>query len=67
MSRINPKKRKIHLRIREKRKAKLAKLREKYSKVKMESDKKKILEKVHKLAPWASEEEFLAPLGGKEK
>lgn len=67
MSRIDSKKRKIHLRTREKRKAKLAKLRERYSKAKMESDKEKVLEKVRKIAPWLSKEEFLAPLNEQEE
>lgn len=60
MSRIDSKKRKIHLKTREKRKAKLAKLRQKYLAAKMGSDKEKILEKARKIAPWLSQEEFLA-------
>jgi hypothetical protein len=41
------------------RKEKLRKLRKKYKLAKTEQEKKKILEKVKKIAPWLSEEEFL--------
>jgi hypothetical protein len=47
---------------RRKRRAKLKKLREKYLLAKTKEEKEKILEKVRKITPWLSEEEFLAPL-----
>jgi len=49
-----------------KRKAKLKKLREKYKLAKTKEEKEKILEKVKKIAPWFSEEKFLASCKGRE-
>jgi len=43
----------------QKREEKLKKLRKKYQAVKEKRGKEKILEKVKKIAPWLSEEEFL--------
>jgi len=45
-----------------KRKEKLRKLRAKYSLAGSDEEKKKIMEKVRKIAPWLSPEEFLKPL-----
>ncbi|MGE4554913.1 MAG: DUF6800 family protein [Candidatus Paceibacterota bacterium] len=50
------------LRQKRKRKQKLKKLREKYILAKTQEEKEKILEKVFKIAPWLTEEEFLKPL-----
>jgi len=61
MSKIDLKKRKIRIRIRKKRKRKLAKLRQEYSTAKSQEKKEKILEKVSKIAPSLSQEEFLTP------
>lgn len=47
---------------RRKRREKLKKLREKYLLAKTKEEKERILEKVRKIAPWLSEEKFLAPL-----
>lgn len=44
------------------RKAKLKKLRAKYSEAKGAIEKDKIAAKVAKIAPWLTEEEFAAPL-----
>jgi len=46
---------------RRKRREKLKRLREKYKLAKTKVEKEKILEKVRKIAPWLSEEEFLNP------
>ncbi|MBU3957303.1 hypothetical protein KKI19_03480 [Patescibacteria group bacterium] len=61
MSKIDLKKRKMRIRIRKRRKIKLAKLRQEYSVAKSNEKKEKILEKVRKIAPSLSQEEFLAP------
>lgn len=66
MSRVSSKRRKIQLKIREKRKAKLAKLRGRYLTAKSETEKEKILQKARKLAPRLSQEEFLARIKGKK-
>ena len=42
------------------RKRKLAKLRQEYLAAKSQEKKEKILEKVSKIAPWLSKEEFLS-------
>jgi hypothetical protein len=47
---------------RRKRKEKLKRLREKYLLAGTKEEKERILEKLRKIAPWLSEEEFLAPL-----
>lgn len=60
MSRVNSKRRKIQIKTAHKRKRKLAKLRQQYSKAKTKEKKEKILAKVSKITPWLSEEEFLA-------
>ncbi len=44
---------------RRKRKEKYKKLRQKYISTKTQSEKEKILQKVNKIAPWLSQEEFL--------
>lgn len=43
------------------RREKLKKLRARYFQAKTEKEKNLILEKVKKIAPWLSEEEFLTP------
>lgn len=50
------------IRKKRKRKEKLAKLREKYLKAKTKEEKQAILEKMKKITPWLSEEEFLTPI-----
>ncbi len=54
--------REAEIRRRRKRKEKLEKLRKKYQEAKAEEEKRKILEKVSKIAPWLSQEEFLATI-----
>jgi len=66
MSKVLPKRRKFKIKKRQKRRKKLAKLRELYSKTKSKKEKQKILEKVVKIAPYLSEEVFLAPLEKKK-
>ncbi|MCD6574747.1 hypothetical protein J7K97_03600 [Candidatus Aerophobetes bacterium] len=51
---------------RRKRKEKLRKLRIKYSLTKTDEEKEKILEKVRRIVPWLSLEEFLEPLKKEE-
>jgi hypothetical protein len=58
--------RKTELHQRRKRKEKLRKLRSKYALAKTNQEKEKILEKVKRIAPWLSEEEFLEPLKKKQ-
>lgn len=43
------------------RRQKLHKLRQKYQEAANEAEKKRITEKVAKIAPWLTEEEFLTP------
>ena len=62
MSKVSPTKRSLQIRIRRKRKQKLKKLRQKYAEAQTISEKERILEKVKRIAPWLSREEFLAPL-----
>ncbi len=59
MSRRSRNVRQREIRQRRNRKEKLKKLREKYLSAKTPEEKAKILEKVAKIAPWLSEEEFL--------
>lgn len=59
MARISPKKRKQKIKIQHKRRRKLAKLRQAYSSAKSKEEKEKIWEKVKKLSPQLSQEEFL--------
>ena len=51
----------IQIQIKRKRQETLRKLREKYRKVKSAKEKEKIIEKMKKITPWLSEEEFLLP------
>ena len=51
---------------RRKRKEKLRKLRIKYSLAKTNEEREKILEKVRRIVPWLSLEEFLEPLKKEE-
>lgn len=51
--------RRAELNKRRMRQEKLAKLRKRYHAAKSEADKAKILQKVFKLAPWLSTEQFL--------
>ena len=54
--------RKTELHRRRKRKEKLGKLRKKFLLAKTSQEKEQILEKVRRIAPWLSKEEFLKPL-----
>jgi len=65
MGKVNPKRRSFEIKKKQKRRKKLAKLRKKYSQAKTEVEKQKILEKVNRLAPYLSKEEFLKPLKAK--
>jgi hypothetical protein len=58
--------RKTEIHRRRKRREKLRKLRSRYSLAKTNQEKEKILEKVKRIAPWLSEEEFLEPLKNKK-
>ena len=49
----------MKIRQKQKRRAKLAKLRKKYTEADFEGDKEKIWEKVLKIAPWLNKKEFL--------
>ena len=62
MSKISPKRRKFEIKKRRKRRKKLAKLRQAYLSAKTKSEKEKILEKVNRIAPHLSREEFLKSL-----
>ena len=44
------------------RRSKLATLRKRFAATQNEQDKEQILEKVKRVAPWLSSEEFLSPL-----
>lgn len=62
MGKEDPKRRSMKIRQAQKRAKKLAKLRQLYIKTTDKKEKEKILEKVFKIAPWLTEEEFLKPL-----
>lgn len=59
MGREDPKRRSMKIKQAQKRAKKLAKLRQLYLRAKTEQEKEKVLEKVFKIAPWLSREEFL--------
>lgn len=62
MGKEDPKRRSLKIKQAQKRGKKLAKLRQLYLEAKTSQEKEKIWEKVFKIAPWLSEEEFLRPL-----
>lgn len=62
MGREHRKRRRMVIRQKQNRSAKLKKLRADYAKADTTSKKDQILAKVAKVAPWLSEEDFLAPL-----
>lgn len=62
MSKVSPQRRRFKIRKKQKRQKKLKKLRELYQRAKSKAVKDKILEKVSKIVPCLTEEEFLAPL-----
>jgi len=66
MSKVKPKRRRFEIRKKQKRRRKLKKLRELFAKAKSKEEKEKILEKVSRIAPWLSEEEFLSSLKKKD-
>jgi hypothetical protein len=59
MGKVNSKKRRIKIRIRNNRKMELAKLRRRYVATKTDGNQEKVMEKVHRIAPWLSRDEFL--------
>lgn len=59
---VLPARRRFEIRKKQKRKRKLEKLRELFAKTKSKKEKEKILEQVSKIAPYLTEEEFLASL-----
>jgi hypothetical protein len=67
MGRERKKRRTMKIRQAQKRRAKLARLRKKYQAAVMDSDKERILEKVFKIAPYLSKEEFLKPIKEKKE
>lgn len=62
MGKEDPKRRSLKIKQAQKRGKKLAKLRQLYLEAKTNQEKEQIWEKVFKIAPWLSEEEFLRPL-----
>ena len=62
MGREHKKRRRMVIRQKQNRQAKLKKLRSAYAEAKTSSKKDQILAKLAKTAPWLSQEEFLAPL-----
>lgn len=66
MGRSHSKRRKMTIRIKQKRRKKLAKLRQAYIEAKNKEEKEKVLEKVFQIAPWLTKEEFLSPLKKKD-
>ena len=62
MSRYRVKKRQHQINVRQKRKAKLGKLRQALSLAKTKEAKDKIVAKALKISPWLSKEEFLGSL-----
>jgi hypothetical protein len=62
MGREHKKRRRMKIRQKQKRQKKLAKLREKYLAANMDSERKEVLEKVYKIAPWLTKEKFLEPI-----
>jgi len=63
MGKEDPKRRSLKIKKAQKRAKKLARLRQLYAQAKTEQEKEKVLEKLFKIAPWLSKEEFLKPLG----
>ena len=66
MSRISPKKKAIRIKIKQGKAAKLAKLRRGYAKTKSNQEKEALWQKVRKLSPFLSKQEFEATLPKKE-
>ena len=66
MGRQHSKRRSMVIRIKRKRRIKLGLLRGKYQKADFDSDREKIWEKVLKIAPWLTKEEFLKPINEKK-
>jgi len=59
MSKVSVKRRKFQIKAKRKRKQKIKSLKEKYSELKSSQDKKKILEKIKKIAPHYPAEQIL--------
>ncbi len=58
MSKISVKRRQFQIRKKQKRQAKVKKLRQVFSEAKTEKAKKEVLEKMNKIAPHITEKEF---------
>lgn len=67
MGREHQKKRRMSIRQNQKRKEKLSKLRVKYVKADNQSEKDQVWEKVHKLSPEITRDEFEKPIETAEK
>lgn len=67
MGREHKKRRSMKIGQAQKRKTKLLILRKKYFEANMDSDKERVWQKVFKLAPWLTKEEFLKPGKPKEE
>lgn len=52
----------LQVKKRRKRREKLRKLRDKYLKAKTDKEREEIIEKMKKITPYLSKEEFLAPI-----
>jgi len=61
MSRISPKKKARTIKIKQNKKAKLAKLRQKYAQTSGEQEKETVWQKAMKLSPFLTKEEFEKP------
>lgn len=59
MGKISPKRREFEIKKKRKRRKKLKKLKEKYFKATSEEEKKRIIEKIQKIAPHRKVEEIL--------
>jgi len=60
-----PRIRQNELHARRVRRLKLRKLRQRYAGVKTAAEKEQVLQRVARMTPWLSAEEFLAPLKGR--
>jgi len=61
MSRVSPKKKAKRIKIKQNKKAKLAKLRQKYGQTSDKQEKETIWQKAMKLSPFLTKEEFASP------
>jgi uncharacterized protein with von Willebrand factor type A (vWA) domain len=66
MGRIASKRRSFKIKKKQKHQKELAKLRKAYTKARTEDERKKVLEKLTRLAPYLSKKEFLIPFKSKD-